>query len=87
MAIKQRRTGTPGSEQGMGVDVGAQAGNRRPEGRNEGHLGRRTQPGYGIAPRGEANLDNLNDAETEQNTSTNTGTHQSGATSNNNQSA
>ena len=29
MAIKQRREGRPGGEQGLGVDVGAQAGTGR----------------------------------------------------------
>ncbi len=65
MAIKQSRNGRPGSEQGMGVSVGAQAGNSRQEGRNEGHLGRRARPDYGIEQHAAAHRENRNDAGTD----------------------
>lgn len=76
MAIKQTHVGAPGSEQGMGVDVGAQPGT--------GTLGSDNQASVSqtpTAPHGTANLNDFNDVEDEP-TASSTGTYQSGMNNN-----
>lgn len=75
MAIKQTHVGAPGSEQGLGVDVGAQAGT--------GSLGNEAQSGAtssprATAPHGSANLADMNDADHEASASSSIGMYQSG---------
>ena len=67
MAIKQVRTGPPGSEQGLGVDVGAQAGTRRYKlGDREKPDTSQNQPRSSTHPRGDANQPTSTDTETDE---------------------